>query len=149
MHCATGTPPPILLLIVLALPLLSFPPSFLFESSKKDRPISKLQVDPLFSRRRGLDQFTLPEGRRVPEVLVRFPRRALAGRHLFHHLVDLLEGEAPRLRHEEVGPEDAAAAQPAPDEEHFRAEVAVGWVDHVGDDDAWVGVSMEFDWRWF
>jgi hypothetical protein len=87
----------------------------------------------------GLNELALPvipKRRRMPEILVRFPRRALARSHLLHHLVDLLEREAPGLGHEEVGPEDAAAAQPAPDEKHFGPEVAVAWVDHVGDDDA-------------
>jgi hypothetical protein len=146
-----ATPPPILLLIVLA-PFSSKPPPFLpFESSKKGltaAPAKRnrtpnlplcLQSDPLFITRLfdgggGRRHLALPAERsRMPEVLVGFPRRALARRHLLHHLVDLLEGEASRLRHEEVGPEDAAAAQPAPDEEDFGAEVAVAWVDHVGD----------------
>ena len=56
---------------------------------------------------------------------------------LTHHLVNLLKRQAPRLGNEEVRPEDAAGAQPAPDEEDFGAKVTVGWVDHVGDDDAW------------
>jgi hypothetical protein len=160
----TGTPPPILLLIVLA--PFPFLPSNLpkwtvsVAPAKRTSPqISRflslslslsLQFDPLFSRfsfscllRSGLDELALPERRRVPEILVRFPRRALARSHLFHHLVDLLESEASRLRHEEVGPEDTAAAQSAPDEKHFGAEVAVAWVDHIGDDDACDGVSKK------
>lgn len=56
---------------------------------------------------------------------------------LTHHLVDLLKSQTPCLGNEEVRPEDAAGAEAAPDEEDFGAEVAVGWVDHVGDDDAW------------
>lgn len=56
---------------------------------------------------------------------------------LTHHLIDLLKSKTPRLRDEEVCPEDAAGAEAAPDEEDFGAEVAVGWVNHVGDNDAW------------
>lgn len=139
MHRATCTaPPPILLLIVLA----PFP--FFLRIFQSERAWN-LQVDPLFCRcGGGIDELALPAGRsRAPEMLVRFPRRALAGRDFFHHLVDLLESEASSLGHEEVGPEDTAAAQPAPDEEHFGAKVAVAWVDHIRDDNACDGVITE------
>jgi hypothetical protein len=62
---------------------------------------------------------------------------------LTHHLVDLFQGKTSGLGHEEVGPEDAASAQSAPDEEHFGAKVAVSWVDHVGDNDAYCWFSAE------
>jgi hypothetical protein len=71
-----------------------------------------------------------------------------------HHLVNLLKRQTSRLRDEEVGPEDAATAEAAPDEEHFGAKVAVRWVDHVGDDDAWglalvvMAYSVARYWEW-
>lgn len=70
-------------------------------------------------------------------MIVRFPSRALPRRDFFHHLIDLLERQAFRLRDEEVRPENAQTAQPAPDEEHFTAQVAVGGVHYVGDYYAW------------
>jgi len=114
----------------------------------------------LLLRYDGLDQLALP-GSRASEVVVWFPGGALArgyllcvekgirqlpvssnfegaGCALTHHLVDLFEGQASCLRHEEVGPEDTAAAKSTPDEEHLRSEVAVRWVNHVGNDDTCV-----------
>jgi hypothetical protein len=58
----------------------------------------------------------------------------------------LLQGKTSGLGHEEVGPEDAASAQSAPDEEHFGAKVTVSWVDHVGDNNAYRWVSVEAMW---
>ena len=61
---------------------------------------------------------------------------------LTHHLVDLFESQTSCLRYEEVSPEDTAGAKPAPDEEHFRSEVAVRGIDHVGDDDTCRRISI-------
>jgi hypothetical protein len=65
---------------------------------------------------------------------------------LTHHLVDLFQGKTSGLRHEEVGPEDAASAYSAPDEEYFGAKVAVSWVDHVGNNNAYLRVSAKDVW---
>lgn len=111
----------------------------------------------LLLRHDRLNQLALP-GSRASEVVVGFPCGALARGHLFckakskrqlgvssdakhnwleltHHLVDLFQSQASCLRNEEVGPEDTAAAKSTPDEENLRSEVAVRWVNHIGNDD--------------
>lgn len=57
------------------------------------------------------------------------------GSGLLHHLVDLLKGETLGLGNEEVGVDEGACAETAPDEEDRRSEVAFVGVDHVGGDD--------------
>ena len=68
---------------------------------------------------------------------VRDPLAGGARAGLLHHAVDLLEGQALGLGHEEVGVDEAAGAEGAPDEEDFGAEVRVALVrsDHVWGDD--------------
>ena len=66
---------------------------------------------------------------------VRHPLAGVAGGGLLEHAVDLLEGETLGLGDEEVGVDEADGAEGAPDEEDFRAEVALVGADHVGGDD--------------
>lgn len=68
---------------------------------------------------------------------VGFPSAGLAGGDLLQHLVGLLEGEPLHLWDEEVGECDGEAAEGAPEEEDFGAEVGVACVgaDEVGGDD--------------
>jgi len=66
---------------------------------------------------------------------VRHPLGAGAGSSLGKHLIDLLEGKTLGLRNEDIGIDEGAGAQAAPDEEHLGAEVALVGVDHVGGDD--------------
>jgi hypothetical protein len=66
---------------------------------------------------------------------LRLPAGRGAGSGLLHHLVDLLQGETLCLRDEEVGVEEGAGTEGAPDEEDLGAEVALVRVDHVGGDD--------------
>ena len=63
------------------------------------------------------------------------PFSGVAGCSLFQHAVDLFEGEALGFGDEDVGVEEAADAEGAPDEEDFGAEIAFVGVDHVGGDD--------------
>lgn len=51
------------------------------------------------------------------------------------HLIDLLEGEALGLGHEQVSVNEAAGAERAPDVKDFGAEVALVGVGHIGGDD--------------
>jgi hypothetical protein len=67
---------------------------------------------------------------------VRNPLAGVAGRGLLEHAVDLLEGETLGFRDEEVGVDEADGAEGAPDEEDFRAEVALVGADHIGGDDS-------------
>lgn len=62
------------------------------------------------------------------------------GGGLLHHLVDLLERETLGLGDEEVGVDEGAGAETAPDEEDGRLEVAAFLADHVGSDDSDDGV---------
>lgn len=62
---------------------------------------------------------------------VRFPFCRCAWSRLFHHLVHLFQGETLGLRDQEVGVDEGAGAEGAPDEEDFRAEIAPVGVDHV------------------
>ena len=66
---------------------------------------------------------------------VRHPFAGVARCSLLQHAVDLFEGEALGFRDEDVGVQEAADAEGAPDEEDFGAEVAFVRVDHVGGDD--------------
>ena len=66
---------------------------------------------------------------------MRHPFGRVAGRSLLEHAVDLFEREALGLGDEEVGVDEAADAEGAPDEEDFGAQVAFVCVDHVGGDD--------------
>ena len=56
---------------------------------------------------------------------------------LFHHAVNLLERQALGLGNEEIGVDEAASAERAPDEEDARSEIGISWVgsDHVWGDD--------------
>jgi hypothetical protein len=54
---------------------------------------------------------------------------------LLHHLVDLLEGETLGLGDQEVGVDEGAGAEAAPDEEDGGLQVAVLRADHVWGDD--------------
>ena len=69
------------------------------------------------------------------ESAVGYPFTGVAGCGLFQHAVDLFEGETLGFGDEEVGVDEAADAEGAPDEEDFGAEVAFVGVDHVGGDD--------------
>ena len=64
------------------------------------------------------------------------PLGRVAWGSLLEHAVDLLEGETLGLWHEEVGVDEAASAEGAPDEEHLGAEVALVLTDHVWSDDS-------------
>ena len=55
----------------------------------------------------------------------RAPLGRVTGRGLGQHLIDLLERETLGLGDEEVGVDEAASAESAPDEEDGRAEVAL------------------------
>lgn len=54
---------------------------------------------------------------------------------LLHHLVDLLQGETLGLGNQEVGVDESAGTERAPDVEHLGTEVALVRVNHVGGDD--------------
>lgn len=58
------------------------------------------------------------------------------GSGLLHHLVNLLEGETLGLRDEEVGVDEGAGAETAPDEEDGGLQVSVLGADHVWGDDS-------------
>ena len=66
---------------------------------------------------------------------MRDPLAAVAGVRLLQHAIDLLEGEALGLGNEEVGVDEAANAERAPNEEDFGAEIAAVRVNHVRGDD--------------
>lgn len=66
---------------------------------------------------------------------VRHPLGAVARCRLGHHLVDLLKGKTLGLGHQEVGIDEAAAAQAAPDVKHLGTKVALVLVHHVGGND--------------
>ena len=68
--------------------------------------------------------------RRVGDPLAGSPSRGL-----FQHAVHLFERQALGLRNEEVGVDEAADAEGAPDEEDLGAEVAFVGSDHVWGDD--------------
>ena len=69
------------------------------------------------------------------ESAVGYPFGGVAGCGLLQHAVDLFEGEALGFGDEDVGVQEAADAEGAPDEENFGAEVALVRVNHVGGDD--------------
>ena len=63
---------------------------------------------------------------------MRHPFSTIPRRRLLQHSIHLFERQAFRFGNEEVGVEEAADAEGAPDEEDFGAEVAFVGVDHVG-----------------
>ena len=63
---------------------------------------------------------------------MRDPFRTIPRRRLLQHAIDLFQRQPFRFRNEEIGVEEAADAEGAPDEEDFGAEVAFVSVDHVG-----------------
>ena len=63
---------------------------------------------------------------------MRDPLRTIPRRRLLQHSIHLFEGKPLGFGDEEVGVEEAADAEGAPDEEDFGAEVAFVGVDHVG-----------------
>ena len=69
------------------------------------------------------------------ESAVGYPFAGVAGCGLLQHAVDLFEGETLGFRDEEIGVQEAADAEGAPDEEDFGAEVTFVGIDHVGGDD--------------
>lgn len=71
---------------------------------------------------------------------VRSPLSRGSGSSLLHHLINLLERQALGLGDEEVGVDEGAGAQTAPDEEDGGLEVATVGADHVGGDDGDDGV---------
>lgn len=77
---------------------------------------------------------TLGETHLLCESGVRYPSRRCAWGALFQHLVDLFEGKALGLGDEEVGEGQGNAAEGAPHEEDFGAEVGIAW---VGADEVW------------
>lgn len=74
------------------------------------------------------------------EGLVRYPLGGGSWGRLLHHAVDLLERETLGLWDKEVGVDESAGAETAPDEEHGGFEVAIFRADHVGGDDGDNGV---------
>ena len=63
---------------------------------------------------------------------MRHPFSRIPRRRLLQHSIHLFQGQSFGFRNEEVGVEEAADAEGAPDEEDFGAEVAFVRVDHVG-----------------
>lgn len=71
---------------------------------------------------------------------VRSPLGRGSGSGLLHHLINLLERQTLGLGDEEVGVDEGAGAETAPDEEDGGLEVATVLADHVGGDDGDDGV---------
>lgn len=84
--------------------------------------------------RNGDGHALLCETHLLRESGVWLPRRRLAGCDLFQHFVDLFEREALGLGHEEVCEGEGEAAEGAPEEEDFGAEVGVAL---LGADEVW------------
>lgn len=83
----------------------------------------------------GSDLVVVGDAHLLGEGGVGLPASGGAGSGLLHHLVDLLEGKTLGLGDEEVGVDEGAGAEGAPDEEDLGTEVALVSVDHVGGDD--------------
>src|SRR4051812_24730305 len=77
----------------------------------------------------SLESHILSKGR------VWVPLGGFAGSDLLEHAVNLLEGKALGLRHQEVRVDERASAETSPDEEDRRPEVALVHSDHVRSDD--------------
>lgn len=69
------------------------------------------------------------------EGIVRFPLLTQVWRDIFHHLVNLFEGESFRLGYEYKGEDGAEETGRAPDEEDSDAKIPLVLVDDEGDDD--------------
>lgn len=74
---------------------------------------------------------------------VRYPLGTGASRGLLEHLVDLFKGKTLGLGDEEVGVDEAAAAETAPDVEDLGTKVTLVLVDHVRGDDGDDAVPFE------
>ena len=83
----------------------------------------------------GTNSTLLSEAHLASEGGVRDPASRSAGGGLLHHLVDLLQSKTLGLGDEEVGVDEGAGAEGAPEEEDLGAEVALVGIDHVGGDD--------------
>ena len=84
---------------------------------------------------RGGRGLLVDETHLVGEGRVGLPSSGGARSSLLHHLVDLLQGQALGLGDKEVGVDESASAERAPDEEHLGTEVALVSVNHVRGDD--------------
>lgn len=86
------------------------------------------------------DMLDLTSTHGLGEGGVRTPLSRGSGSGLLHHLINLLERQALGLGDEEVGVDEGAGAETAPDEEDGGPEVATVLADHVGGDDGDDGV---------
>lgn len=68
------------------------------------------------------------------EGLAGLPFGGGARSRLFHHLINLLEGQALGLGDEEIGVDESARAETTPDEKDGGLEVAAVFIDHVWGD---------------
>jgi len=84
----------------------------------------------------GLESALVSETHIRGEGRLGLPASRCAGSGLLHHAVDLFEGKTLGLGDEEVGVDEAAGAEGAPDEEHLGTEVALVLTNHVGGDDS-------------
>lgn len=70
------------------------------------------------------------------------PLGRVSGVGLLHHLVNLLQSKTLGLGDEEVGVDESAETQTAPDEEDGRLHVTLGLTDHVRGDDGDDGIPQ-------